>query len=152
MSIERLRTCWAIAAVVAATLLCRSAALAVEAPPFAGVADQVFNDAASPVVVRAGQLFVIVLDANPSTGYHWKATSDPDGGVATLRGTTFLPSAAGMMGAPGKELRIYEAVGPGTTTIPLSYVPPGTGGSGANGGNAARHLTFKLTVTPVDAG
>lgn len=136
----------ASAAVFACTVLSAPAApLGAAAPPAIGVADRVFTDSNSPVVVRAGQLFVIVLDTNPSTGYHWVSTGDPEGGVATLRGTTFLPGSSDMMGAPGKELRIYEAVGPGSGSIGLSYMPPGSGGS------AAKHLNFKLTVIPADA-
>jgi len=114
-------------------------------PPVAGVAERVFTDPATPVIVRAGQLFVIVVDTNPSTGYHWIASSEPDGGVVTFRGASYMPSATGLIGALGKELRIYEAVGPGSTTIPLYYMPPGTQGG------PEQRATFKVTVTPADA-
>jgi predicted secreted protein len=108
------------------------------------VVDRIFTDPSSAIAVQAGQLFMIALDANPSTGYHWAAGPDPDPAVAVLRGTAFLPASSGLIGAPGREIRVYEATGPGTATIALAYLPPG------RGGKAAKQMAFTLTVTPTD--
>jgi predicted secreted protein len=97
---------------------------AAEKPP--GVAGQVFADPATPIDLQAGQLFIISLVANPSTGYHWTAAQAPDAAVAVLRGTAYQALTTGLMGAPGQELRVYEAIGPGKTTISLNYVSPGS--------------------------
>jgi inhibitor of cysteine peptidase len=97
---------------------------AADAPP--RVAQQVFTDPATPIDVQAGQLFIVALDANPSTGYHWVVAQAPDPGVAVLRGIAYQAANGGMMGAPGQELRVYEALAAGETTMSLDYVSPGT--------------------------
>jgi predicted secreted protein len=136
------------AASALAVALCFAAPVCVaradDTTPVARVADRVFADATDPIVVRAGQLFLVSLDANPSTGYHWDAVKDPDPAVVMLRGTAFL-TTSGLVGAPEKELRVYEATGSGSTTIALAYLPPG------RGTKPAKEVTFKVTSTPADA-
>jgi predicted secreted protein len=137
----------AVGAVVLATLACAAIASrparAQETPATTSVADRVFTDPAAPIAVRAGQLFLVALEANPSTGYHWAAANVPDPAVVALRGAAFLPTS-GLVGAPGRELRVYEAVGAGSATIELGYAPPGRG-------SAETHRRFTVTVTPPDA-
>jgi predicted secreted protein len=130
-----------------ATLACSAALHAAAGADDASagrVVDHVFADPSAPIVVHAGQLFLIAQEANPSTGYHWVASPSPDPAVAVLRGTSFM-ATSGLVGAPGREIRVYEATGPGSTSIVLAYVPPG------NGAKPAKHVTFAVTVTPADA-
>jgi len=113
------------------------------APP--RLADRVFSESDSTIVVQTGQLFLVALDANPSTGYHWDGDGAPDSAVCVLRGTAYLGATSGLIGAGGRELRLYEVTGPGTATIKLSYVPPGRGRA------SVRHVVFSVTATPSDA-
>jgi len=108
------------------------------------VVDRVFGDPSAPVLAHAGQLFLISQEANPSTGYHWVANPAPDPAVVVLRGVAFM-TTSGLVGAPGREVRVYEATGSGTASVALAYMPPG------RGGKAAKQVTFTVTVTPADA-
>jgi predicted secreted protein len=90
------------------------------------VADRVYTDPATPINVQTGQLFLVALATSPGTGHHWKVASAPDAGVAVLRGTAYEASKTGLMGAPGQEIRVYQAMGTGSTTISLNYVSPGS--------------------------
>src|SRR5437763_8691249 len=42
------------------------------------------TDPTTPIVAPTGRSFVIVLDANPSTGYRWELAAPLDEGVVTL--------------------------------------------------------------------
>jgi predicted secreted protein len=115
----------ALAALVACMLAVapRSSARAEDAARL--LADRVFTDASTPIQVRAGQVFLIALPSNPSTGYHWIEAAGPDAGIAVFRGAAYQAPETGVIGAPGQDVRAYEAIAVGSTTIALNYVSPG---------------------------
>jgi predicted secreted protein len=115
------------------------------APTQARVAERVFGDPAKPIEVQAGQLFLVALAANPSTGYHWTVATPPDAHVVVLRGAAYQATKMGLMGAPGQELRVYEAVGAGKATISLNYVSPGSEQT------VGKTVQFKVVAARADA-
>jgi inhibitor of cysteine peptidase len=119
--------------VAASTVFLAVCALALGAPPAAlssssppAVVDRVFADPSEALAVKTGQLFLISLAANPSTGYHWKVSTPPDASVVTFKGSAYHAVKSGLMGAPGEELFVYQAHGAGDAVIALDYVAPGT--------------------------
>lgn len=77
------------------------------------------------VIVRLnpGDTLRIVLPANPSTGYSWKA-SGVDATVLTATGKQNSPGAAKMPGAPGTQALSFTAKASGTDHLTLNYARP----------------------------
>lgn len=82
----------------------------------------VYRDPSTLVEVKVGDVFVLALDANPSTGYQWQLTQPPDSLTIQPQGSTYHPPATMVPGAVGSEEWMFRAVGTGQTTIVLSYV------------------------------
>jgi inhibitor of cysteine peptidase len=84
------------------------------------------------VELRPGQVLVISLESNPSTGYGWHIAEIDEAIIKQVGETEFnqQPSDKQLVGAGGEEVLRFEAVGSGTTTLSLTYdriwesVPP----------------------------
>ncbi len=81
----------AAAVLAAATLVLSGRTPARSATTAPAVADRVFTEPEDGINVKAGQLFLVALAANPSTGYHWKASSPSDAAIATYKGSAYRP-------------------------------------------------------------
>jgi predicted secreted protein len=88
-----------------------------------------FADPSQPIKVHLNKMFMIALESNPSTGYHWVQHGDLDKTVLKYLSSFFLAPQTNAVGAPGHEIRMYWAEGLGDTTIDLDYVAPGTSGT-----------------------
>jgi uncharacterized protein YggE/predicted secreted protein len=75
------------------------------------------------VYAYANEEFQVTLDSNPSTGYEWQVRS-MDETIARLVNDEYTPSESGLVGAGGKQVLTFEALGEGKTTILLEYVRP----------------------------
>jgi len=122
-------------ALTAAYAACSALALIVGARPALSatapaVADRVFTDPTATINVKADQIFLVALAANPSTGYHWKADAPAASSVVAYKGSAYRAVRNGMMGAPGEEIFVYQARGSGDATISLEYLAPGTNAVG----------------------
>jgi inhibitor of cysteine peptidase len=82
------------------------------------------TEAGQVVNVGAGQLFGIVLAANPTTGYSWSVATEPDPSVAVATGSQTLPPATSLLGAPDRECFRFTAVGTGQTSVGFVYTRP----------------------------
>ena len=71
--------------------------------------------------VQKGQTFDITLDANPTTGYSWKA--DYDALYLRLVEKRFQPSSEAV-GAGGKETFTFQALRAGQTELRMLYQRP----------------------------
>ena len=74
--------------------------------------------------VKAGKTFSISLDSNPSTGYHWELEKSIDTKLVKLQKSEYKAPETNMVGAGGKEIFVFKALKPGSTTIYLKYVRP----------------------------
>jgi predicted secreted protein len=79
---------------------------------------------ATPVTVRKGQTFALTLSSNPTTGYIWQLGKPPEGGVIQFIDNQYRGDKSGLVGAGGREIWTFKAVGTGETTIDLKYVRP----------------------------
>ncbi len=75
-------------------------------------------------MVNNGDEFAIMLDSNPTTGYSWAVAGQPDAGVVDVEGSDFVDPDTELIGAPGKDLWTFKAVGKGSTSITLNYGRP----------------------------
>lgn len=83
-----------------------------------------FSDPAQPIEVAAGSEFTLVLDSNPSTGYHWEFIDEPDAGVAAFVSRDYKAEEPVAPGSGGADVWTFRAVAAGETHITLGYYPP----------------------------
>ena len=77
------------------------------------------------LTVSEGKQFSITLDSNPTTGYHWELASSLDEDVVKLVGNAYRgPETTKLLGAGGKEIWTFKAVGKGEEAIRMKYVRP----------------------------
>ncbi|MGB5932505.1 MAG: C1 family peptidase, partial [Anaerolineae bacterium] len=75
------------------------------------------------VELKEGQLLVITLEANPSTGYIWEVAG-PDEKVLRQVGDIEFEQESNLLGAPGRQAIRFQAVGEGQATLRLVYRRP----------------------------
>lgn len=85
---------------------------------------RVFSDPGKQGEVAAGGTFVLVLESNRTTGYHWERSAPDDAAIVKFTGTEYREPETALVGAGGKEVLRFEAVGKGTTEIVLKYARP----------------------------
>ncbi len=80
------------------------------------------TDPSQPIIVNAGETFFIVVESNPTTGYHWEIVGDLNGVELVSReytaGEPIIP------GSGGVEVWIFKAVSSGETLVTLGNFPP----------------------------
>lgn len=76
------------------------------------------------VETSVGKEFKVVLDSNPSTGYHWDVVGKLDTNVVELVSNDYRASQPVMPGSGGQDVWVFRAVGIGETSITLGYYPP----------------------------
>jgi predicted secreted protein len=96
-------------------------------------------DKGKTVGAHPGDTIVVSLVDCFSCGYHWAITTAPNGAVVAHRSTEDQPAQnpPGAVGASGKKVFTFQAVGAGTTGVSLGYFPPAKG--------AAPETTYALT-------
>lgn len=82
------------------------------------------SDAGKTIEVAAGNEFKIVIDSNPSTGYHWDVIGELDESIVLFVSNEYRADEPVMPGSGGKDVWTFKAVAPGETTIVLGYYPP----------------------------
>ena len=80
-----------------------------------------YTDPSQAIEIGIGKQFIIVLEANPTTGYGWEM--DFDKGLLKLVQSEFKPAKAeaGMVGVGGKQRFTFEEVKEGRTEVTLTY-------------------------------
>jgi inhibitor of cysteine peptidase len=75
-----------------------------------------------------GKNFQIVIEANPTTGYHWEIVDELDKNVVEFVSKEYKStSEPGLVGGGGVDTWTFKAVGVGQTRITLgSYAPSNT--------------------------
>lgn len=95
------------------------------APDDESSVQQIPSNATQLVVdTETGKQFAIHLTSNPTTGYSWKASYEPQ--LLRLINATFVPGTEAaeepQLGAGGEEVFTFEALSPGETRITFSYL------------------------------
>lgn len=76
-----------------------------------------------PITVSAGETFMIVVESNPSTGYHWEIVGDMTNIEFVSR--EFTGSEPVIPGSGGVEVWTFKATTAGDTSFVLGNYPPG---------------------------
>jgi len=82
------------------------------------------SDPAKALEAAAGDEFKIVIESNPTTGYHWELMNEPEANVVILVSNEYKGDEPVMPGSGGVEVWTFKAVSAGETQITLGYYPP----------------------------
>ena len=130
---------------IAVTLLALSAG-GIDPAAAEGETEQIDLDAShngQEIEVAVGDLLVITLESNPTTGFGWQLSEPIDEDLLALIESRYEPSEnveQGMVGAGGTEVWTFEALTTGVTKISMEYSRPWEGGEKAV-------QTFEVAVT-----
>lgn len=103
------------------------------------------GEADKDLVLGRGDLLVVHLPANPSTGYGW-SYSATKGGMLRQEGEVIRvrkQGSGGMVGAPITEVWRLKALRPGSVAITFSYARPWE-----KGVPPARRVSWPVTIRP----
>lgn len=84
----------------------------------------IYGDPAKPIEVLMGQKFAITLHANATTGYRWQLAKPLDNSIVEHLGNEYLKPRTRLVGAGGKEVWKFKALGRGKTIIAMKYIRP----------------------------
>lgn len=83
------------------------------------------SDPQQTVVAKSGEEFSLVLEANPTTGYHWGVVGELDANaVQFVKNEYTSTSDPNLVGGGGLEVWTFKAVSAGEAQITLGYYPP----------------------------
>jgi predicted secreted protein len=85
------------------------------------------QDNGSQIDLKQGQILVITLQSNPTTGYRWEQVENQDSTLEQMGEAEFKPSETGgppPVGDGGWEIFHYKAVSAGQKTLTLVYHRP----------------------------
>ena len=83
------------------------------------------NDPQVALETSVGKEFKVVLESNPTTGYHWEIVGDLDAAVVEFVSKDYKSTSdPNLVGGGGLDTFVFKAVGAGKTTITLGYYPP----------------------------
>ena len=81
------------------------------------------TDPAKPIEVKSGDEFQIVIETNPTTGYHWEIIGELDDSLQ-LVSREYNGSQPSAVGSGGVGIWKFKAAAPGQMSITLGYYPP----------------------------
>ncbi len=77
------------------------------------------------IETSTGKQVTLVIESNPTTGYHWEIVGELDKNVVDLVGKDYKStSAPNLVGGGGVDIWVFKAIGAGETQITLGYYPP----------------------------
>jgi len=81
------------------------------------------KDDGGQVVLEQGQILVVTLESNPSTGYRWEVVEDPNSILEQVGEVEFVPSEQDeeIVGAGGWEIFRFKGVSTGQEILKLVY-------------------------------
>jgi len=83
-----------------------------------------YSSPVKSIEVKAGQRFIIRLDANHTTGYQWQLVQPLDPNILELVSSEYRPVEAKLVGAGGKEAWTFKSVRPGKAKVSFKYLRP----------------------------
>ena len=92
----------------------------------AGSADRVLtgSDTGAHVLIDSGDRFEIRLESNATTGYEWMVTEAGLPDIVELVDDHYEAPDTNLVGAPGTQVFVVEAIRQGADVLRLEYVRP----------------------------
>jgi C1A family cysteine protease len=85
---------------------------------------RVTESAADEAVEINGEVLVVNLASNPSTGYGWQVQGLPPGILRQLDASEWVPDVPGKLGGSGTEVLRFAGIGKGRVILNLVYARP----------------------------
>ena len=82
------------------------------------------SDPAKILEATAGNEFKVIIDSNPSTGYHWEIIGEVDESIVEFISNEYRADEPVMPGSGGVDVWVFKAIAAGKTDITLGYYPP----------------------------
>ncbi len=82
------------------------------------------SDPAVVIETSPGKEFKVVLNSNPTTGYHWELVGELDKKVVEFVSQDYRADTPQTIGSGGMDIWVFKAVAAGETQITLGYFPP----------------------------
>ena len=82
------------------------------------------TDPDQPMEAQAGETFEIVIDSNPTTGYHWELIGELDANVVQFVSRYYINDEPVKPGSGGVDVWTFQAVSVGQVQIMLGSYPP----------------------------
>ena len=83
------------------------------------------TDPQQPIKAETGSEFTIVLESNPTTGYHWDIVGGLDQSVVGFIKSEYTSASdPNLVGGGGLDVWTFKSVNAGETQITLGYYPP----------------------------
>jgi inhibitor of cysteine peptidase len=101
----------------------------------------VISDPAKNLEAAAGSEFKIVIDSNPSTGYHWELGDDLDENIVKFVSIDYHADEPVIPGSGGRDVWVFKAVKAGEAHITLWYYSPSN-----EPAEPQQKVTFTVTV------
>jgi inhibitor of cysteine peptidase len=103
------------------------------------------RDNGRAIGMSVGQVLVIKLASNPTTGYGWAEHQPTEAVLRQVSEPTYVPDMAppGMVGVGGTETLEFKAVKSGQQSLQIEYRRPWEKDTAAN-----KVVIFKVSVTP----
>jgi inhibitor of cysteine peptidase len=103
--------------------------------------DLVISDPAKNLEATVGSEFKIVINSNPSTGYHWELGDDLDEAIVEFVSKDYQADKPELPGSGGQDVWVFKALKAGEVQITLLYYPPSNGPI-----DPQQEVTFTVTV------
>lgn len=128
--------------------------LSINAVAAAGVGPETAGQGSGPATLNTrqdvadvngtvGNDIILPLDANPTTGYIWQLGEPLDEKIVTLGGHRYERPETDRVGAGGRDIWIFKAIGPGQTLVFLDCVRPWE-----KGVPPIKRKIFKIRILP----
>ena len=86
------------------------------------------NDITRDIELVVPGSLIITLGANPTTGFSWGEAEISDASVVAQDSHNYVEPQSDAVGAPGKDVWVFDSKAPGSATIKMSYGRPWEGG------------------------
>lgn len=97
------------------------------------------TDPDTPLKVKVGKEFTIIIQSNPSTGYTWRLAEPLDETLVQFVEKDYRADKPVRPGSGGRDIWKFEAVSVGETEITFNLFPP-------SASDATSHQTVTFTV------
>ena len=99
------------------------------------------SDPLVTIETSPGKEFKVLIDSNPTTGYHWELIGELDKTVVDFVSKDYRADTPQTTGSGGVDVWVFKAVGPGEAQITLGYYPPSSAAT-----DPEQTETFKVSV------
>ena len=84
----------------------------------------VISDPSKNLDAEVGSEFKIIIDSNPSTGYHWELGDDLDEEIVKFVSKDYTADEPVAPGSGGRDVWVFKAMSAGEAHITLWYYSP----------------------------